>query len=135
MLAAIAATLVFSTSPQTAPSAEVWIAQADRQGSTVRITITNPHDRTLCYQLGHGARSLRVSRNGRVIPSAPGLPFVSVRDRCKTIEPGATLTEEYDLDLAYPGLRRDDRLCFTARLWFKDDAELTTPVTACRLLD
>lgn len=117
------------------PSAEVLIAKTDRERSAVQIAIINTSDRPLCLQQGHGVRSFNLSRNGRPVPWAPGIPFISVRDRCQVIEPGEVLHEDYDLAIAYPNLRRDDRLCFTARLWFKGDQEITTPTIACRLVD
>lgn len=118
------------------PGVKVEITRADARTSTLTVAITNTGDRTVCAERGHGARAFDFSRMGQPLRMSDGIPFISIRDRCDPIEPGATSVSNYELAIAWPGLRRDDRACVEAWIRFRDEPDSpNTTVVGCRLLD
>ena len=138
-LLAIAAFSLLGSSGQDAgsfPGVKVEIIRADSRTSTLTVAITNSGDRTVCAERGRGARAFDVSRMGQPMRMSDGIPHVSIRDRCNPIEPGATSVSDYELAIAWPDLRRDDRVCFEAWIRFRDEPDSpNTTVVDCRLLD
>lgn len=98
------------------PIATVVFDKLSASSRIAKISITNAVDEDICYELGHGLRAFRLTREGRSIPVNEDLPFISLQDRCLALRPGETTSEEYDVSLAFPPFRPRDELCFNARV-------------------
>jgi hypothetical protein len=137
MIGVVAAAILLDaelSQPTEDPPFEVSITQPEASPSVLRVRFRNTGKHPLCFALNNGARLFDIQRRGVSLAMNEPLPSAPPPS-CFLVQPDETRMADFDLGMAFPALKRDDRACFNA--WYRrpDEQAHDTDTWVCNLLD